>query len=126
MIIDSSALVAILREESDAEEFTTCVAQAESVNVSAGTWLETSMVVGPSRFGDLDGYVVTNAIKVVAFDNTQARLAREAFARYGKGSGSRAKLNFGDCMAYALAKATNEPLLFKGDDFRHTDVVAAL
>lgn len=64
-------------------------------------------------------------IAVVPVDAAQARLARAAYARYGRRSGSRAQLNFGDCMAYALAKVTGEPLLFKGDDFTHTDVTSA-
>ncbi len=73
----------------------------------------------------LDELLGDAEISVVPFDATQARIAREAYARFGKGSGSTAGLNFGDCMTYALAKVTGEPLLFKGDDFTHTDVTPA-
>ena len=71
-------------------------------------------------------FFVDGEIAIIPFDADHARVAREAYARYGKKSGSSARLNFGDCMTYALAKITGEPLLFKGDDFTHTDLTSAL
>lgn len=124
MIIDSSALVAIMRREAEEEAFKAAVAHA-TCRVSAVTALETAIVVGPERHEDLDELLAQAGIKVAPFDGAQVRLAREAYARFGKGSGSRARLNFGDCVSYALAKVTGEPLLFKGDAFTHTDIEAA-
>jgi ribonuclease VapC len=83
-------------------------------------------VITPERHDELDQLLAETLSSVVAFDDAQVRLAREAYARYGKGSGSPARLNLGDCFSYALAKTTGQPLLFKGDDFTHTDVTPAL
>jgi len=94
--------------------------------VSAAAVLETSMVVTPDLHERLDDLLEASGAVVVPFDHAQARVAREAYARFGKGSGSKARLNLGDCFSYALARVTGEPLLFKGDDFRHTDVESAL
>jgi ribonuclease VapC len=97
--------------------------------MSAGTYLGTAIVI-EARYGyegirDLSFFLQAAAIELVPFDAEQAEIAREAYARYGKGRGG-AGLNFGDCFAYALAKLRDEPLLFKGDDFARTDVMAAL
>ncbi len=124
MIVDSSAIVAILRREAEEEDFKQYIGRARA-KVSAVTLVETSIVVGPRRFEALDDFVSAAPLEVVSFDGRQAMLAREAHRRYGRKSGSPAKLNFGDCMAYALAKVTGEPLLFKGDDFTHTDITPA-
>jgi ribonuclease VapC len=124
VIVDSSALVAILRSEPDRAVFEEAIAH-EVCKVSAVTALETAIVVKPHRHEDVDQLLGDAQIEVVAFDSAQATLAREAYARFGRRSGSKAKLNVGDCMAYALAQATGEPLLFKGDDFTHTDVTPA-
>jgi ribonuclease VapC len=124
VIVDSSAIVAILRREAEEEEFKQHIGRARA-KVSAVTLVETSIVVGPRRFEALDEFVSEAPLEVVAFDGRQAMLAREAHRRYGRKSGSPAKLNLGDCMAYALAKVTSEPLLFKGDDFTHTDITPA-
>ena len=126
MIVDSSVLVAVMRDEADAERYRVAMAEADAVRVSAATMLETSIVVTPLSQGRLDEFLFEANALIEAFDAEQARVAREAYARFGKGSGSPARLNFGDCIAYALAKVRDEPLLFRGDDFRHTDVVPAI
>jgi ribonuclease VapC len=125
VILDSSAIVAILRDEPERAELTDLIEQSSVVRVSTATVLESCIVVGPSRHADVDQLLREAATEIVAFDGEQLKIAREAHARYGRRSRSRAKLNFGDCMAYALAKVTAEPLLFKGDDFTHTDVTRA-
>jgi ribonuclease VapC len=84
------------------------------------------VVVGRDWHGPLDAFLEAAGTTIVPFDEDQARVARAAYARYGKGSGSPARLNFGDCFSYALAKTTGLPLLFKGDYFTHTDVTPAL
>lgn len=98
--------------------------------MSAASFLETAIVVDaeddPVASRELDNFLQKTAIAVKPFDETQARIAREAYRDFGKGSGHKAQLNFGDCFAYALAKAMNEPLLYKGTDFSQTDVRPAL
>ncbi len=126
MIVDSSVLVAIIRNEDDARELLASIDSATQVSVSAATLFEASLVVTPALHQELDSLVGTAEMTVVPFDVEQARVARGAYARYGKSSGSRARLNFGDCFSYALAIDRREPLVFKGDDFRHTDVRSAL
>jgi ribonuclease VapC len=130
MILDTSALLAILRDESDAESYAAAIAGATARRLSAANFVEAAAVIDGSRdpiasrrFDDLlaEARIV---IEPVAAD--QARIAREAYRDFGRGSGHPARLNFGDCFAYALAKATNEPLLFKGGDFNHTDITPAL
>ena len=125
MILDSSAIVAILRDEPERPAFSSAIDTAATTLISAATVLESSIVIGRTRHEDLDDLLSDGDVVVVPFDVDHARLAREAYVRFGKRSGSPAQLNFGDCMAYALAKATGEPLLFKGDDFTHTDVTPA-
>lgn len=125
MIVDSSALVAVLRDESDAGPLRGALARATRVVVGAPTLLETSVVVGRSRHADLDELLRDVGAVVAPFTAEHARLARDAYARYGRGSGSPARLNLGDAMSYAVAIAADEPLLFKGDDFVHTDVPQA-
>ena len=98
----------------------------EHSRISAATLVESSTVAGPERQADLDSILAEGPVHVVSFDAVHAQIARRAYLTYGKGSGSRARLNLGDCYSYALAKAVGEPLLFKGDDFTHTDVVSAL
>lgn len=124
MVIDSSALIAILHKEPEAAAFLHAIENATVRLISAVTKLEAGMValgrgvVGAETFDRLlDAIDVT----VVSFDNHHAAIARDAFARYGKGRHA-AGLNFGDCAAYALAIAEAEPLLFKGTDFGATDV----
>lgn len=124
MIADSSALIAVLRGEPEADEFRELIA-AHVTRVSAVAVLETSIVMTGSRHHEVDNLLADAEISVVPFDAAQATLARAAYARFGKKSGSKANLNFGDATAYALAKVTGEPLLFKGDDFTHTDIPSA-
>ncbi len=122
MIVDSSALVAVLRDEPDAGSLRRVLARASRVVVGAPTLLETSIVVGQSRHPDLDELLRDVGAVVAPFTAEHARIARDAHARYGRGSGSPARLNLGDAMSYAVAIAADDPLLFKGDDFTHTDV----
>ncbi len=126
MIIDTSAVVAILRHETDAARYVTAIERSPDLSISAATVLETCIVVDQQRHVDADELLSEARVKVVAFDHAQALVARSAYARYGRGSGSPARLNFGDCFSYALAKVRDEPLLFKGDDFTHTDIEPAL
>ena len=126
MIVDSSVLVAILRDEPDAGTYTRAIETADRTSLSAATYLEASVVVTRALHPRLDELVREMDAELVPFDAEQAQLARRAYADYGKRSGSPARLNLGDCFSYALAKATGRPLLFKGDDFRHTDVTPAL
>lgn len=129
MIIDSSALIAILQFEAEHVPFRHALARASTRLVSATTLLETSMVIlgrqQEQGIAELDDLIASSDISIVPFDARHASLALEAFRRYGKGR-HRAGLNMGDCFSYALAKATGLPLLFKGDDFVHTDVNPAV
>ncbi len=128
--IDSSALVAILRNEPDALSFAEAIGAEELVIVSAVTSFETAMVLagrshGETAWGHLDGLLTRAKVEVILFNSEQALLARAAFLKFGKGR-HPAGLNFGDCAAYALAKSRNVPLLYKGEDFAKTDIVSAL
>lgn len=130
MIVDTSALIAILRDERDAISYAKAIANAAVTRISAGNYVETAAVIDASRdpiasrrFDDL---LREARIMIEPVTEVQARIAREAYRDFGRGTGHPARLNFGDCFAYALAKAINEPLLFKGDDFTHTDVTPAL
>jgi ribonuclease VapC len=125
VIVDSSAVVAILREEPEAGAFSTLIEAAPSVAMSMATVLETSIVMGRGSQSVLDRFVAWVPIDQVALDHLQLAAARVAHRRFGRGSGHRARLNFGDCFSYALAITTGEPLLFKGDDFALTDVTPA-
>jgi ribonuclease VapC len=130
VIVDTSALVAILRDEPDARRYAEAIAAASARRISAVTYVETAAVV--DRGGDpiasrrVDELLDTSAISIEPVTVEQARIAREAYRDFGKGSGHPARLNLGDCFAYALAKATAERLLFKGDDFSRTDIAIAL
>ncbi len=130
MIIDSSAVVAILLEERDARAFAQAIEEADILSLSAGTYVELGIVVDgkrrPALSRRLDEFLAEASVVIEPVTAEQARIAREAYRDFGKGSGHPAQLNFGDCFAYALAKAKAEPLLFKGDDFRHTDVRRAI
>ena len=130
MIIDSSAILAILRAEPDMGSYTRAIEEAHHVKVSAATYLEVAIVVDKSNDAILSrrlDQLLDQAHAVIeAVTEAQARVARAAYRDFGKGSGHRAKLNFGDCFSYALAKEFDEPLLFKGTDFKHTDIASAL
>jgi ribonuclease VapC len=126
VIIDSSALIAIVRQEADGPTFARLIADASVARLSAASLLELSIVVDgfrdPAMSGVLDAVLVSSAIVIEPFTERQAALARDAYRRFGKGSGHPARLNMGDCFSYALAHDLGEPLLFKGDDFRLTDI----
>lgn len=125
MIVDTSALMAILLDEPEAERFTELCLALPRTRISAGTLLETRIVAAANRVGDeLADLLDLIAAEVVPFDEDQAKLAFDAFAKFGKGRHA-AGLNFGDCFAYAAARALEEPLLFKGGDFARTDVEVA-
>ena len=130
MIVDTSALIAILRDEQDAMAYARAIANAAIRRISAATYVETAAVIDASRdpiasrrFDDL---LREARFTIEPVTEAQARIAREAYSDFGRGSGHPARLNFGDCFSYALSKASNEPLLFKGDDFTRTDVTPAL
>jgi ribonuclease VapC len=128
MIVDTSALLAILLKELEAADFAQAIERADVVKMSVGSYLEASIYV--DRNGDevrramLDTFLEEFAIKLEPVTVEQARIARQAFQLFGKGRHT-AGLNYGDCFTYALAKTTREPLLFKGQDFDKTDLVAA-
>ena len=128
MIVDTSALIAIVRDEPERDLFAELLLRGPA-RISAANWLEAAMVADGSRLraGErLDRIVETAALVIEPVTVEQARAARIAFRRYGRGSGSPARLDFGDCLAYALSATSGEPLLFKGDDFTHTDVLRAI
>lgn len=126
MILDTSAIVAILALEDDAATFAAAIESAERVGISAGTVLEAAMVLGRSRSTDLDAFLVEASVEVMPVGDEHLAVARRGWAQHGRGGGSPARLNYGDCFAYAAAIVTDRPLLFKGDDFSHTDVRNAL
>lgn len=126
MIIDTSALLAILYQEEDAEQFVTALVTAPARRMSAANFLEAAINVDahgdPEASRQLDHFVRQAAIEIVPVTLEHAQIARQAYLDFGKGR-HKAALNFGDCFAYALARATGEPLLFKGSDFPNTDIV---
>lgn len=130
MIIDTSALIAILRAEPDAAVFAHAIEAASVRRMSAANLLEAAIVIDSSRdpvaSRRFDELVQTARIRVEPVTEDQARIARAAYRDFGKGSGHPAGLNFGDCLAYALARDLDEPLLFKDKDFIHTDIAPAV
>jgi ribonuclease VapC len=127
MIVDTSALIAVLRGEPDAPRFAGALAaRAEAKRLSAANYLEAAIVIDGSRdpiaSRRLDEVIARANIGIETVTPEHAQIARAAYRDFGRGSGHPAALNFGDCFAYALAKATGEPLLFKGSDFAQTDV----
>jgi ribonuclease VapC len=129
MIIDTSVIISILRQEPDWLEFQRKMGESTSTSMSAASLLEAGIVVARSELDDfkaqLSELLSDNDVLVEPFTRSQAELAILAYHQFGKGSGHPAKLNFGDCMTYALAKETGKPLLFKGDDFTKTDIIPA-
>jgi ribonuclease VapC len=130
MIIDTSAVVAILRDEPGAEICARAIESAAERRISAVNFVEAAVVIDGSRdpiasrrFDDL---LREARVRIEPVTEIQARLARDAYRDFGKGSGHSAKLNFGDCFAYALAKTTGQSLLFIGADFGRTDIVPAI
>ena len=130
MVVDTSAIVASLANEPDADRYRATLNTATQLSMSAFNIFECRVVLG-RRYGDemlreLELLLVKLPVEMVPFDGEQAILAFAAYQRYGKGTGHPAQLNLGDCCAYALAASLDLPLLYKGDDFGQTDIVAAL
>jgi ribonuclease VapC len=127
MVIDTSALMAILLGEPEQDEFIGLIANHPDPIISAVTLVEARMVtetrLGTEGKARLEELLEAGGVRTVAFDETQANLAHEAWREFGRGNSS-ARLNFGDCLSYALAKQTERGLLFKGDDFKRTDLGA--
>lgn len=125
MVIDTSALIAILTREPDALSFAEAIERDPVRSISAGTLIECGIVVesrrGDAGGRDLDALLHRIKAEIVPVDESQASLAREAFRTYGKGRHA-ASLNFGDCFSYALAVSRGDTLLYKGNDFSYTDV----
>jgi ribonuclease VapC len=128
MVVDSSVLIAILLAEPEAEYYAKQLVDDDEIYISAVSIVESSMVIeykkGEQGAKQYDELIKITAPTIVAFDGQQANLARTAWRQYGKGR-HPAKLNFGDCCSYAIAKYLNKPLLFKGDDFSQTDIKLA-
>ncbi|MGH9830118.1 MAG: type II toxin-antitoxin system VapC family toxin, partial [Blastocatellia bacterium] len=129
MVIDTSALLAIFLAEPERKQFLALITQAETRCISAANVLETGIVLearrGESAGREFDLFLHHAQLEVVPTDSEQVEIARVAWRKYGKGRHA-AGLNFGDCFAYALAKAMSEPILFKGEDFSHTDIECVL
>ena len=130
MIVDTSALIAILNDEPEAAGFAKLIARSEPARISAVSYVEAGAVLdragSPAAARGLDRLLDVAAIETAPVTAKQATIARAAYRDFGKGSGHAAGLNFGDCFSYALATDTGETLLFKGEDFGHTDVRQAL
>ena len=128
MIVDTSALLAILFNESDAETYARAIAQADAPRISAANFVEAAIVIEAqtkNSSSQLDAFMRRAGIAIAPVTEEQAHVARQAYTDFGKGRHSAA-LNFGDCFAYALAKVTDNPILFKGKDFRQTDITPAI
>jgi ribonuclease VapC len=130
LIVDTSALIAILVDEPDAARYVEALASASSVRMSAANYVEAAIVVDANRdpvlSRRLDDLLVAAEVSVEPVTKDHADIARAAYRDFGKGSGHPAGLNFGDCFSYALARASGRPLLFKGEGFSRTDVESAL
>ena len=130
MIVDSSALVAILKREPERAAFSALLETTPDVSISAATYFETGIVIDslrePAMSRMLDDLIEVSGIIIEPVTVAQASIARQAYRDYGRGSGHPANLNFGDCFTYALAREKREPVLWKGDDFGHTDLRPAL
>ena len=128
MIVDTSAVLAILFDEPDADRYARAIAEAPRCRMSVAGFLEVAIVLesraGPDAAHELDRFLERASIELAPVTADHAQTARRAWRRFGKGN-HPAGLNFGDCFAYALAEATGQPLLFKGGDFGRTDVEAA-
>jgi ribonuclease VapC len=126
MIVDSSALVSAIKREPDWIELSRAMNSAKNLSMSAASYLETSIVIDclrdPAQSARLDDLIEEMGMVIEPVSVEQARIARQAYRDYGKGSGHPANLNFGDCFSYALARDKREPILYKGDDFNYTDL----
>jgi ribonuclease VapC len=130
MVLDTSAIIAAITNEQDSSRFRAAMLDADSLLISSVAVLETKMILfarlGQHAVGLFDELLEKAGIVVAPFDDEMARVAFDAFRRFGKGQGHPAQLNIVDCAVYALAKARSQPLLFKGGDFDRTDVHSAL
>lgn len=122
MILDSSAAAAICLGEPDAATFIDHLESADRIQMSAGTYLEAAIVIDARRPGAFDILAAALDLEIVPVTHEQVEVARDAYRRFGRGSGHPAGLNFGDCFAYALAQQSGQPLLCKGEDFNKTDI----
>lgn len=129
MIIDSSALVAVLAREPESHHLLATMVTSQRCSIGAATLVESTIVLKNFTSvlaADLRTFMREARIDVLPFDGAQAEVAQEAYRRFGRGGGTKAGLNFGDCLAYAASVVSGRPLLYKGDDFTHTDVISAL
>jgi len=130
MIVDTSALIAILKNEPEAEAFAKALEAAKVVRISAASYLEAHIIVegykNPVLTARLEEILDNPGVEIEPVNVEQAKIAWQAYRDYGKRSGHPANLNFGDCFSYALARVKREPILFKGTDFRHTDLRPAI
>jgi ribonuclease VapC len=130
IVVDTSAIVAVLQDEPEKDAFKTAIKNDDHAIISAVTALEAGVIMrarhGEDGLTGLFDFFAAADIEVAVFDKIQAQAAIEAYARFGKGLNPRARLNLGDCAAYALARSLNAALLFKGGDFRETDIRSVL
>ena len=129
MIVDTSALLAILKNEPEAQVFSDTLEEAKIVRISAANYLEAFIIVdryrNPKLKARLEEILENPGMVIEPVTEEHAKIARQAYRDYGRGSGHPARLNFGDCFAYACAKLAGTPLLYKGDDFALTDIAPA-
>jgi ribonuclease VapC len=129
MIVDTSAVIAIIKNEPEARTFSEAIEAAKVVRISAASYLESNIIVGkykdPILTARLEEILENPGIQIEPVTAAQAKIAWEAYRDFGKSSGHPSNLNFGDCFSYALAREKREPILFKGDDFVHTDLRSA-
>lgn len=129
MTVDTSAIIAILKQEPGWQDLRDTLHAAHTLAISAGSYLELSIVVdswkNPRLSAHIDELIEEFGIVIEPVTVEQARIAREAYRNYGRGSGHAAKLNYGDCFSYALARVMREPMLYTGDDFKQTDIRSA-
>lgn len=128
MIVDTSALMAIVLNEPESDMMLRKILEASPRRISAATWMEVATVVirrHPAKANLMEALLKRVQLAIEPVTSELARSGVDAYGKFGRGTGHPARLNFGDCFAYALAKETGEPLLFKGDDFAQTDIIAA-
>jgi ribonuclease VapC len=130
LIVDSSAVIAVLREEDDYLRYRRAIAKSRDCRMSTATYFECAIIAdrdhSPLLSREFDRVITSMDVELVPVSVEQAQIARAAYRDFGRGSGHPAQLNIGDCFSYALAIERDEPLLFRGDDFSHTDVRSAL
>jgi ribonuclease VapC len=127
-VLETSAVIAIYKREADSERFADAISRADSVMLPASCLVESVMALArfPTAARDIERLLDRRQIGIAPIDHSVSKEAIGAFLRYGRGRGHPAQLNFGDCLSYAVAKHLNAPLLYKGDDFIHTDIESAL